>query len=73
MRVACTQLPTLLEVLDDRELGIVRDRFGLDGEARTLREVAEDLGISAERVRQIEQEALEKCRTAASAQARCGR
>jgi len=65
-RIACTQLPTLLDALDDRERGIVRDRFGLDGEARTLREVAEDLGISAERVRQIEQEALEKCRTAAS-------
>lgn len=69
-RVACAQLSTLLEVLDDRELAIVRDRFGLNGAARTLREVAHDLGVSAERVRQIEQEALEKCRTAASALAR---
>jgi RNA polymerase sigma factor (sigma-70 family) len=72
-RIACTELPILLEVLDERERGIIRDRFGLDGEARTLREVAECLGISAERVRQIEQEALEKCRTAASAHARRGR
>jgi RNA polymerase sigma factor (sigma-70 family) len=69
-RIACALLPALLEVLDDRERGIVSDRFGLDGEARTLREVARDLGISSERVRQIEQEALEKCRTAASACAR---
>jgi DNA-directed RNA polymerase sigma subunit (sigma70/sigma32) len=72
-RIACTVLPALLEVLDDRERGIVRDRFGLDGEPRTLREVADGLGISAERVRQIEQEALEKCRTAASGRTRCGR
>jgi RNA polymerase sigma factor (sigma-70 family) len=71
-RIACTQLPILLEVLDDRERAIVRKRFGLDGEARTLREVAEALGVSAERVRQIEEGALEKCRTAASAYARRG-
>jgi RNA polymerase sigma factor (sigma-70 family) len=71
-RIACTVLPTLLEVLDDRERAIVRKRFGLDGEARTLREVAEALGVSAERVRQIEQGALEKCRSAASAYARRG-
>jgi RNA polymerase sigma factor (sigma-70 family) len=71
-RIACTMLPTLLELLDDRERAIVRERFGLDGDARTLREVAEALGVSAERVRQIEQGALEKCRMAASACARRG-
>jgi RNA polymerase sigma factor (sigma-70 family) len=71
-RIACTQLPILLGVLDDRERAIVRKRFGLDGEARTLRELAESLGVSAERVRQIEEGALEKCRTAASAHARHG-
>jgi predicted pyridoxine 5'-phosphate oxidase superfamily flavin-nucleotide-binding protein len=69
-RACLTRDPALLETLDDRERAILRHRFGLDGGARTLREVAKDLGVSAERVRQIEQEALEKCRTAASADAR---
>jgi RNA polymerase sigma factor (sigma-70 family) len=65
LRIASRSLPELLEVLDERERVIVRDRFGLDGEARTLRELADVLGVSAERVRQIEQESLEKCRTVA--------
>jgi RNA polymerase primary sigma factor len=65
-RIACTQLPSLLAALDDRERTVIRDRFGLGCASRTLREVAKDLGVSAERVRQIEQEALEKCRMAAS-------
>jgi RNA polymerase sigma factor (sigma-70 family) len=71
-RIACTELPTLLGVLDDRERTVVRKRFGLDGDARALREVAKALGVSAERVRQIEEGALEKCRTAASGYARRG-
>jgi RNA polymerase primary sigma factor len=51
--------------LDDRERAILRARYGLEGEAQTLREIAGGLGISAERVRQIEQRALEELRTAA--------
>jgi RNA polymerase primary sigma factor len=66
LRVACEELPSLLEALDERERGIVRDRFGLDGPAHTLRELAGSLGVSAERVRQIEQESLQKCRVAAA-------
>jgi RNA polymerase sigma factor (sigma-70 family) len=58
------QLPALLEGLDDRERLILRCRFGLAGPERTLRELAETLGVSAERVRQIEQRALGKLRTA---------
>jgi RNA polymerase primary sigma factor len=50
----------LLEQFDDRERMIVRARFGLDGAEWTLRELARVLGISAERVRQIEAQALEK-------------
>jgi RNA polymerase sigma factor (sigma-70 family) len=61
-RVACQQVPALLDVLNARERRIVRDRFGFNGRVRTLREVAAGLGVSAERVRQIEQESLEKCR-----------
>jgi RNA polymerase primary sigma factor len=63
-RIAVEALPALLQTLGDRERSIVRARFGLDGPERTLREVAGELGVSAERVRQIEQRALEKLRGA---------
>src|SRR5689334_22354576 len=46
--------------LPERERDVVALRFGLDGEEPTpLRETGRRLGISAERVRQIEEEALE--------------
>ena len=44
---------------------IVRGRFGLDGRKRTLRDLAADLGVSTERVRQIEQASLDKLRVRA--------
>jgi DNA-directed RNA polymerase sigma subunit (sigma70/sigma32) len=58
-------LGPLLERLDDRERMIMRARYGLDGPERTLRELARVLGVSAERVRQIEGRALDKLRDAA--------
>jgi RNA polymerase primary sigma factor len=63
-RLQIEELPGLLGELDDRERTIVRSRFGLDGRERTLRELADTFGISAERVRQVEQHALLKLRTA---------
>ena len=60
-------LPRMLDALCDRERAIVRGHYGLDGPARTLRELASTLGVSAERVRQIEQGALDKLRDAAGA------
>jgi RNA polymerase primary sigma factor len=50
----------LSEDLGARERVIVRARFGLDGRQQTLRELAGTLELSAERVRQIEERALEK-------------
>jgi RNA polymerase primary sigma factor len=49
--------------LNPRERQVVRMRFGLeDGRDRTLGEIGEELGVSRERVRQIESEALAKLR-----------
>ena len=49
--------------LDSREQYIVRARYGLDGNGvLTLREIAEKLGMTHERVRQIEVSALTKLR-----------
>jgi RNA polymerase primary sigma factor len=49
--------------LTERELYVVRRRFGLDGEAqRTLEGIGHDMGVTRERVRQIEAKALQKLR-----------
>jgi len=54
-------LNKLLESIDEREAQILKLRFGLDGqEPLTLKEIADDVGISRERVRQIVDEALTK-------------
>jgi len=52
-----------LDLLDPRERKILQMRFGLErGEERTLTEVAQVMGVSRERIRQIEQAALAKLR-----------
>lgn len=54
-------LRKLLETIDDREATILRMRFGLDGsEPLTLKEIAGEVGISRERVRQVVEESLSK-------------
>jgi RNA polymerase sigma factor (sigma-70 family) len=65
-RLEIDELPELLGALSEREQMVLRGRFGLGGrEERTLRELAATLGVSAERVRQIEQAALDKMRAEA--------
>jgi len=53
----------LIGILPDREKKIIDMRFGLsDGEARTLADIAGVLGVSRERIRQIEAAAIKKIR-----------
>jgi RNA polymerase primary sigma factor len=66
-RAQVGELESLLERLGERERMIMRARYGLDGPERTLRELALVLGVSAERVRQIEGRALDKLREAVDA------
>jgi RNA polymerase sigma factor (sigma-70 family) len=63
--VAGEQLRALLSRLTEREREVVQARFGFDVPAEKLSEVGERLGVSAERVRQIEERALAKLRNAA--------
>ena len=50
-----------LNLLDEREQEVIRGRFGLpDGEEKTQREIAEELGISRSYVSRIEKRALTK-------------
>jgi RNA polymerase primary sigma factor len=57
------QMKDILDSLTVRERRVLRLRFGLDdGQSRTLEEVGQKLGVTRERVRQIEAKALRKLR-----------
>jgi RNA polymerase primary sigma factor len=56
-------LEGLLSTLTPREAKVLRLRFGLqDGRSRTLAQIGQELGLTRERIRQIESAALEKLR-----------
>lgn len=58
-----SMINNILETLDERESTIIRMRYGLDGGGiRTLDQVGQELNLSGERVRQLENRALRKMR-----------
>lgn len=54
---------TILDILDEREQFILKNRYGLDGDKpQTLEQLGKTLGFSKERIRQIEESAIRKLR-----------
>jgi RNA polymerase primary sigma factor len=59
------EIDGLLALLDQREQKIISQRFGLGGrKPKTLEKVAESLGVTRERIRQLQNVALSKLRHA---------
>jgi RNA polymerase primary sigma factor len=67
VRLEANELRALLSGLSDRERPVLSERHGVDGPRRSLRDIAGRLGVSAERVPQIEERALSKLRAGAHA------
>jgi len=59
-----TGLAKALESLDERSRRIVQARWLQEGNGSTLHDLAAEFGVSAERIRQIEQKAMQKMKTA---------
>ncbi len=53
-----------LESLDEDERYVIEGLFGMNGEKKVLREIGDELGKTAERIRQIKENALGKLRDA---------
>jgi RNA polymerase primary sigma factor len=61
-------LQCILPQLDDRDRSVIDLRFGLHDQRRTLRQLGAEMGVSKERVRQLELRALARLREMAASQ-----
>jgi len=62
-RALAEELRALVDTLPAREAMIITLRFGLhDGRPRTLKEIGDQIGLTRERVRQLEKQALAELR-----------
>jgi RNA polymerase primary sigma factor len=65
-RIRHEALPYLTAVLTERERCVITARYGFGCPRQTLREIGAEVGVSAERIRQIEEEALNRMRIRAA-------
>ncbi len=61
-------LSKALDTLDERSRRIIQARWLAENDARTLHDLAAEYGVSAERIRQIEQKAMQKMKTIMTAE-----
>jgi RNA polymerase primary sigma factor len=63
------RIQAMVDELEEKEREVIKMRFGLDGEEpKTLQEIGELMGLSRERIRQVESRAKEKLRRSREAQ-----
>ncbi len=65
-RAEIVEVRGLVDELDERQRAVLYDHYGLRGPSRTLAQIGSCLGVSSERVRQIEADALATLRAAAT-------
>jgi RNA polymerase primary sigma factor len=68
-RIGADEIRALTDQLDEREREVLLDHYGVDRPAQTLRQIGSHFGLSAERIRQIEEQALDGLRAALAAKA----
>jgi len=61
-RITREEIEVILDTLEERDRGVLRMRFGFDGEPESLQAISTVYGITRERVRQIQNKALAKLR-----------
>jgi RNA polymerase sigma factor (sigma-70 family) len=65
LRMDAATVPQLLDRLDERQRQVIAARYGFGVAEKTLQALGKELGVSAERVRQIEQDSLSKLQAVA--------